>query len=847
MQVRYVAALVFCAITSVDAQIVQYPFLETFSGANVPTLPVDWLTSTNRTAGGDFTSTKSTPYSDSVAVISTNATIAQELISPIFDFTDREADSLKFFERRSSSHTSGVLIEASTDGGSSFTVAMSDTIFNPGTTAYVQRAYRLPAALNNQPDVRFRWRVIGNGSGTTGTLRYDNIGITARGQIDASVSAIYFSPAFPGTGDSVIVSATIANTGTRSFQAPLVGFFVDANGDSLPDPNELFESITLPLEMFPGDTAVAQATLRGVAVGNRIVIAQVGIAGDIDIYNNTRRATLSVGLVRQSVVVNEIMYAPSTGQPEWVELYNATPDSIDLRGWKLSNRNVATRYTITNSTLLLPSHAYVVVTKTADLFDSSYGVLSPPVVEVSAMPTFLFNNSGDAVVVFDVRGSQMDSVRYAPSWGGKNGASLERIESGGATNDSSNWSGSTDSSGSTPGRENSHTPVDDDLRGGTLHLEPADPPLLTLVVHNAGRRSATAFSASFFIDADADSIAEPEELLSTVDGSPLVSKDSVLITLPWNSQRSGRIAVIARIDYGADLRLSNNTVMANIDIPFEQSTLVINEIMYDPGNDGSEYVELFNRGTSPVDVNGWQLADMPDTTEKFVITDSSFVIPAAGYLVVANDPAIFQRFPYLADTAFRVIVIESGITLNNGGDEVVLLDITRRTIDSIHYSTTWHNPLVDETSGRSLEKINPDLPGRDTRNWSTSAGASGGTPGVGNSLYAVGAQGAAALSFSPNPFSPDGDGFEDVTIISYQSSSATAVIRARVFDAQGRLIRTLADGEPGGRRGDIVWNGLTDAGNRARIGIYIVLLESLDSMGGDVQAAKGVVVVATKL
>ena len=560
MRVRYVAAMFFCAITCTEAQIVQYPFLETFSGANVPTLPVDWLTSTNRTAGGDFATTKSTPYSDSVAVISTNATIAQELISPIFDFTDREADSLKFYERRSSSHTSGVLIEASTDGGASFPVAISDTIFNAGATAYVQRAYRLPATLSNQPDIRFRWRVLGNGSGTTGTLRYDNIGVSARGQIDASVKAISFSPPFPGTGDSVVVSATIANTGTRSFQAPLVGFFVDANGDSLPDPNELFDSMTLPLEMFPGDTAVAQATLRNVGMGNRIVIAQVGIAGDVDIYNNTRRATLSVGLVRQSVVVNEIMYAPSSGKPEWVELYNATPDSIDLRGWKLSNRNVATRYTITSSTLLLPPLAYAVITKTRDLFDSTYGVLSPPVIEVSAMPTFLFNNSGDAVVVFDARGSQMDSVRYFPAWGGKNGGSLERIESDGATNDSSNWSGSADSSGSTPGRENSQTPVDDDLRGGTLYLGPADPPLLTLVVYNAGRRSALAFSVSFFIDANADSIAEPEELLSTVDGSPLASRDSVLITLAWNSQQSGRTAVIARIEYGADLRLSNNTV-----------------------------------------------------------------------------------------------------------------------------------------------------------------------------------------------------------------------------------------------------------------------------------------------
>jgi flagellar hook assembly protein FlgD len=69
----------------------------------------------------------------------------------------------------------------------------------------------------------------------------------------------------------------------------------------------------------------------------------------------------------------------------------------------------------------------------------------------------------------------------------------------------------------------------------------------------------------------------------------------------------------------------------------------------------------------------------------------------------------------------------------------------------------------------------------------------------------------------------------------------------RIYDAKGRLIRTLASSEPSGSHGEIIWDGYNDNHERARIGIYIVLLEALDGFGGNVQTVKGTVVVAAKL
>lgn len=84
-------------------------------------------------------------------------------------------------------------------------------------------------------------------------------------------------------------------------------------------------------------------------------------------------------------------------------------------------------------------------------------------------------------------------------------------------------------------------------------------------------------------------------------------------------------------------------------------------------------------------------------------------------------------------------------------------------------------------------------------------------------------------------------------MISYELPTTAALVRIRVFDSKGRLIRTLANGEPSGTHGQIIWDGFSDDRAKARIGIYVILLEALGGNGGAVQAMKGVVVVAAKL
>jgi flagellar hook assembly protein FlgD len=100
---------------------------------------------------------------------------------------------------------------------------------------------------------------------------------------------------------------------------------------------------------------------------------------------------------------------------------------------------------------------------------------------------------------------------------------------------------------------------------------------------------------------------------------------------------------------------------------------------------------------------------------------------------------------------------------------------------------------------------------------------------------------------SPNPFSPDNDGFEDFTVINYNLKQITAQVRIKIYDSQGRLVRTLLNNAASGSSGSVIFNGLNDAGHALRIGIYIIFLEALNENIGVLETMKTVVVVARKL
>jgi hypothetical protein len=116
-----------------------------------------------------------------------------------------------------------------------------------------------------------------------------------------------------------------------------------------------------------------------------------------------------------------------------------------------------------------------------------------------------------------------------------------------------------------------------------------------------------------------------------------------------------------------------------------------------------------------------------------------------------------------------------------------------------------------------------------------------------NSVYTENLATESKVSISPNPFSPDNDGFEDFSIISFNLPYKLSQVQIKVFDSQGRLIRTLLQNHPSASNNSVIFDGLDDDGRALRMGIYILLIEIAAEGSNNVETIKKPIVVARKL
>lgn len=245
--------------------------------------------------------------------------------------------------------------------------------------------------------------------------------------------------------------------------------------------------------------------------------------------------------------------------------------------------------------------------------------------------------------------------------------------------------------------------------------------------------------------------------------------------------------------------------------------MVINEIMANPAAGEAEWIECYNRGDETVRLTGWRISDS-DTLRRRLLVREEVTIPPQGYLVLTGEESLLSALPAQGCTG---VVVSDWPALNSAGDGVVLFDVLGRMIDAVWYTEEWGGDR-----GISLERLSPLVASSVRSNWGSCADALGHTAGRANSLLVGRLPAQALIAVSPNPFSPDGDGFEDHLAISLELPERTARINLRIFDSRGRQVRFLCNYEPSGSRKSLFWDGLDDQGLRCPIGIYILFLEA---------------------
>ena len=212
---------------------------------------------------------------------------------------------------------------------------------------------------------------------------------------------------------------------------------------------------------------------------------------------------------------------------------------------------------------------------------------------------------------------------------------------------------------------------------------------------------------------------------------------------------------------------------------------------------------------------------------------------------MASDSAILNNYNFPDRSKIRIV--DKNLSLPNSSGTLVITDNWGNRIDSLVYNSDWHNRNIAVTKNKSLERISLNVPSNEEENWSTSVNNNGATPCSVNSVFAENKVVATGITFSPNPFSPDNDGFEDFSVINYSLPFVTAQIRIKIFDDHGRLVRTLINNQAVASKGSVVFNGLDDSGDALRIGMYIVFMEAVDEHSGKSVCYKDVIVIARKL
>jgi hypothetical protein len=156
-----------------------------------------------------------------------------------------------------------------------------------------------------------------------------------------------------------------------------------------------------------------------------------------------------------------------------------------------------------------------------------------------------------------------------------------------------------------------------------------------------------------------------------------------------------------------------------------------------------------------------------------------------------------------------------------------------KIIDEFQYSERFHNPLLSDKNGVSLERIDPEGASNDSNNWHSAASTVGyATPTYQNSQFLnIESSSDEIFSIPNNTLSPDGDGYEDFLLINYNTSQSGFLANIRIFDAKGRMIKTLVSNELLASEGSYKWDGDTDDGKKSRIGIYVVWIEYFNSEG----------------
>jgi hypothetical protein len=577
---------------------------------------------------------------------------------------------------------------------------------------------------------------------------------------DISVSGTYYVDTEPPT----LVSARFAsdNSILLSFNEEIDGESVATTNFSLD--NGVGRAVSAVLQ--DGDARKIIVSFGGSFTNGTTYTLTYGGMSDLE-GNVVATSTTELTFVEAgtgSVVINEIMADPTpvVGLPEseYLELYNNSPDAINLDGWTLKIGNTSK---VLGAYTLYPSE-YVVICRDGN--DTLFYEISN-ILTLSLSATAL-TNGGTTIILYNEYMTEVDKITYSSAWyknaSKKDGGwSLERIDPNNRCEQSTNWRASENENGGTPGFQNS-------IFG--QNIDETAPSIMDLSINSANELHLT-FSETI----DTATISLDNFSLDNDYGNPVyagISPDNpnLLMLMFGMSFEQNRIYNLT-VENIADLcgNVMERQTLQFSTVPVAFNTIVVSEIMSKPspvvGLPDAKYVEIYNRSDNAVSLSGWKIA-LGSATKSL----PSVIIEGQSYLVLTSSDNAF-----LFDDFENLVGVEGFPSFAQGGTTISLYDKNENIIHTLTFSSSWHDDNFKAQGGYSLEMVDLNNPCGGADNWRSTLDSRGGTPGIQNSVNAS----------NPDlvlPYPTDADVVNDTVVVYFSEVLSPEMVSAENFSVE---------------------------------------------------------------
>jgi hypothetical protein len=550
------------------------------------------------------------------------------------------------------------------------------------------------------------------------------------------------------------------------------------------------------------------------------------------------------GQQRYAVVINEIMADPSppAGLPnyEWVELLNTSSVTINLRNWRLGDASSQTGPF--PDCLLQPDSLLIICAVSAQPLLQAWG----RTLAVTSFPSL--DNAGELLFLRSADGIIIHALRYETSWYNnalkqEGGWSLEMIDPLNPCSGVTNWKASIHPAGGTPGLPNSVLGINPDIHPPEVLRSYTASSTSLILVFNEPLDSLHATDLSHY------SADHGLNFIKAACSPPLFDKVLLETSSYIDSQTVYQVMVRGIKDCQQNEAAGIAIIKAGLATDLEPGKCIINEILFDPRPNAYDYIELYNPGPFILDAARLYIANRNSNgqvNQPVVIHAEPYAIFPGDHIVITENAANLSLH-YLVRNPAQVLQVAALPSFPDDKGTVILLNAQGQVVDEVTYSRDWHFKLIDNPQGVSLERIDPQGASPLAGNWHSAASTAGyGTPSYTNSQFKKPGTIQAMFEILPRVFSPDNDGFNDVTTLQYKTQEQGLVANIFIFDAAGRLVNNLVRNSLLGTTGYWNWNGTDNKGQLLPIGIYIIQAE-LFNLRGEKQQFRNTVVLAKKL